>query len=155
MTGGDVLITYDKLLVEADNNNLIVKEKPLRANKGRIKGNRIAIKQDLTETDKKCVLAEELGHYYTSVGNIVNQSTIANRKLEMLGRINAYERLVGLSDLIAVYNKHCQSIGEAAEFLEVTENFLLDAFAYYRRKYGLKTQHDGYIICFEPFQVLR
>ena len=46
------MTTYDDLLIEADNNNLITKEKPLRANKGRIKGNRIAIKKDLTETEK-------------------------------------------------------------------------------------------------------
>ena len=49
-------MTYDELLIEADANNLITKEKPLRTNKGRIKGNRIAIKKDLTETEKKCVL---------------------------------------------------------------------------------------------------
>lgn len=45
---GDNLTTYDDLLIEADCNNLVTKEKPLRANKGRIKGNRIAIRKDLT-----------------------------------------------------------------------------------------------------------
>ena len=41
------MLTYNDLLIEADNNCLITKEKPLRANKGRIKGNRIAIKEDM------------------------------------------------------------------------------------------------------------
>ncbi len=37
-----------------------------------LKGNRIAIKQDLpTQKEKACVLAEELGHFYTSTGNIL------------------------------------------------------------------------------------
>ncbi len=49
--------TYEELLIEADNHNLITKEKPLRASKGRIKGNRIAISKDQTETEKKDVLA--------------------------------------------------------------------------------------------------
>lgn len=38
---------YDELLIEADAHGLVVKEKPLRGNRGRIKGNRIAIKEDL------------------------------------------------------------------------------------------------------------
>ena len=39
----------------------------------------IAIKKDLTETEKKCVLAEELGHHETANGNILDQSTVENR----------------------------------------------------------------------------
>ena len=72
-------MNYTDLLLEADANNLIIKEKPLLANKGRIKGNRIAIKHDMLEIEKKCVLAEELGHYYTTVGNILEQTNTANR----------------------------------------------------------------------------
>lgn len=55
-------MTYDELLISADNNKLITKEKPLPISKGRIKGKRIAISKSLTEQEKKCVLAEELGH---------------------------------------------------------------------------------------------
>lgn len=54
------MITYDDLLIEADHNNLITKEKPLRANKGRINGNRIAIKSDLTEIEKNVSLQKNL-----------------------------------------------------------------------------------------------
>ena len=32
-------MNYEELLIEADSNNLITKEKPLLANAGRIKGN--------------------------------------------------------------------------------------------------------------------
>lgn len=81
------MLTYNDLLIEADNNCLITKEKPLRANKGRIKGNRIAIKEDMIETEKKCVLAEELGHHYTTIGNILDQTDTANRKQERHARI--------------------------------------------------------------------
>lgn len=143
-------MTYDELLIEADANNLITKEKPLRANKGRIKGNRIAIKKDLTETEKKCVLAEELGHHYTAVGDILDQSSAANRKQELRGRLVAYNRLVGLRGIIDAYNHHCQGLYEAAEYLGVTEEFLSDTLTYYKNKYGMCATVDNYTIIFEP-----
>lgn len=144
------MTTYDELLIEADENNLITKEKPLRANKGRIKGNRIAIKKDLTETEKTCALAEELGHHYTAVGDILDQSSVENRKQEMHGRIIAYNRLVGLRGIIDAYNHHCQGTAEAAEYLGVTEEFLNDTLKYYKSKYGMYTTIDNYAIIFEP-----
>ena len=62
---------YEALLDEANSKGLIVKEKPLQSSDGRIKGNRIAIRKDLkTSTEKACVLAEELGHYETTVRHI-------------------------------------------------------------------------------------
>ena len=101
---------YENLLLEAEGNNLITKEKPLQAHKGRIVGNRIAIKKDLTEVEKKCIMAEELGHYYTGCGDILDQSSVANRKQERYGRVHAYNRLVGLIGLIDVYKHHCESL---------------------------------------------
>ena len=144
------MTTYDELLIEADENNLITKEKPLRANKGRIKGNRIAIKKDLTETEKTCALAEELGHHYTAVGDILDQSSVENRKQEMHGRILAYNRLVGLRGIIDAYIHHCQNAFEVAEYLGVTEEFLNDTLTYYKNKYGVCTTIDNYAIIFEP-----
>lgn len=145
------MTTYDELLVEADNNNLITKEKPLRANKGRIKGNRIAIQKTLTEAEKKCVLAEELGHHYTAVGNILDQSSFLNRKQEMRGRILAYNKLVGLCGIIDAYKNKCNSPAESAEYLGITEEFLLEALQYYRKKYGVCAKIDNYVIYFEPY----
>ena len=83
---------YETLLTKACNEGLIVKEKPLKYNNGRIKGKRIAIRKDLeTSAEKTCVLAEELGHHYTSVGNILDQSDPNNRKQEILARTWAYD----------------------------------------------------------------
>ncbi len=144
------MTTYDDLLIEADSNNLITKEKPLRGNKGRIKGNRIAIKKDLTETEKKCVLAEELGHHYTAVGDILDQSSAENRKQEMRGRIVAYNKLVGLRGIVDAYLHHCQNLSEAAEYLGVTEEFLSDSIMYYKNKYGVFATVDNYTVVFEP-----
>lgn len=148
---GDILTTYEDLLMEADINGLIAKEKPLRANKGRIKGNRIAICMSLTEQDKKCVMAEELGHYYTGVGDFIDQSLVANRKQEARGRIWAYNKLIGLMGIIDAYKNHCQSLCESAEYLNVTEEFLGEALNYYKSKYGKCVTVDNYIIYFEPY----
>lgn len=143
-------MTYEELLIEADANNLTVKEKPLPISKGRIKGNRIAIRKDMTETEKACVLAEELGHHYTAVGDIIDQSSVENRKQEMRGRILAYNKLVGLRGIVDAHLHHCQNLSDTAEYLEVTEEFLNDSLTYYTNKYGVCTQVDNYVIFFQP-----
>lgn len=144
------MTSYEEMLAEAENNNIVAKEKPLRANKGRIKGNRIAINNKMTETEKKCIMAEELGHFYTGSGDILNQSHSNNRKQELYGRIYAYNRLVGLMGIINAYNHHCQNLSEAAEYLDVTDEFLSDSIEYYKKRYGNYVCFDNYIIYFEP-----
>lgn len=150
-------MNYEELLIEADNNNLIAKEKPLLANAGRIKGNRIAIKKDLpTQKEKACVLAEELGHFYTSTGNILDMSITSNRKQEQRARLWAYNKQVGLRGIIDCYKAHCRTLHDMAEYLNVTEEFLKDALDCYRHKYGICTKVDNYVIGFEPtFYVLK
>lgn len=148
------MTTYTELLAESDCNRLIAKEKPLRANRGRIKGNRIAIKQDLSETEKICILAEELGHYYTTSGNILDQNITTNRKQERTARLWAYNRLIGLTGLIDCYRSGCRSRFEMAEHLGVTEEFLNEAVECYKQKYSPCTVVDNYLVTFEPLGVL-
>ena len=145
---------YEKLLNNAEQNNVTVIE-DYTFKSDRIKGlycnSTVALNKDLeTETEKKCVLAEELGHHYTAVGNILDQSSATNRKQEMRGRIIAYNRLVGLRGIIDAYNHHCQGLSETAEYLGVTEEFLNDTLRYYKDKHGTYTIIDNYAIIFEP-----
>lgn len=49
--------------------------------------NNIAIKKSLNQAEKACILAEELGHYYTTTGNILDQTNISNRKQERRARL--------------------------------------------------------------------
>lgn len=144
------MITYEQLLMEADSKGLLTKEKNLPISKGRIKGNRIAIKRGMSEIEKKCVMAEELGHYYTGTGNILDQSSVSNRKQELYGRIYAYNKLVGLMGIIKAHKHHCQSLSETAEYLDVTEEFLAESLEYYKSKYGNGVSIDNYVIYFEP-----
>lgn len=142
---------YDTLLAKTDNTGLVVKEKPLKYNDGRIKGNRIAIRMDIpTQAEKSCVLAEELGHYHTSYGDILDLDNVQNRKQELRARMWGYNLKIGLMGIVQAYKKGCRNLAEMAEELDVTEEYLMDALKAYRSKYGIYTIIDGYIIYFEP-----
>ena len=143
-------MTYDELLMDADHEQLIVKEKPLVNNDGRIYKNRIAIRTDLTDIEKSCVLAEELGHYHTTVGNILDQSDDGNQKQAMRARLWAYDKKIGLHGIINAYEARRTNIEEMADFLDVTPEFLRDAIRCYKGKYGHYVTLDCYIIFFEP-----
>lgn len=103
-----------------------------------------------TTTEKACVLAEELGHYYTTVGNILDMNVPANRKQERQARLHGYNRLIGLIGLADAYEHGCQNRYEIAEYLEITEEYLEDCIECYRGKYGICTAVDNYIIYFIP-----
>lgn len=141
---------YDELLIEFGNPHLIIKEKNLPISKGRIKGNRIAINKNLTPKEKACVLAEEMGHYFTTVGNILDQSDASNRKQELRARLWAYNKMVGLDGIIKAYNHGCKELYDTAEFLDVTEDFLKETLNIYSSKYGTYVEYKGYIITFIP-----
>ena len=143
--------SYEFLLAEASDLGLIVKEKPLKYNNGRIKGNKVAIRQDIeTTAQKTCVLAEELGHYYTSVGDILDQTDIQNRKQEFRARMWAYNEMVGLMGIVDAYKNGCRNSYEVAKYLNVTEEFLNDALNTYKCKYGVYATVDNYLIYFTP-----
>lgn len=143
--------SYEILLSEASENGLIVKEKPLKYNNGRIKGSRVAIRQDLsTSVEKACVLAEELGHHYTTYGNILDQSGTSNRKQELRARAWAYNKQIGLLGLIRAYEHGCRNRFEIAEYLEVTEEVLEECLIFYRNKYGVCANVDNYVVYFIP-----
>lgn len=143
--------SYEILLSEASENGLIVKEKPLKYNNGRIKGFRVAIRQDLsTSIEKACVLAEELGHHYTTYGNILDQNDTSNRKQELRARAWAYNKQIGLLGLIRAYEHGCRNRFEIAEYLEVTEEVLEECLVFYRSKYGMCRSIDNYVVYFIP-----
>lgn len=148
------LNTYEKLQTEAYEEGVEIEENH-SFKSDRISGlycnNFIALSKDLSTTaERTCVLAEELGHHYTATGNILDQSTVENRKQEMYGRAHAYNRLIGLRGIIAAYLRNCPNAYEMADYLGVTEEFLQEALSYYTNKYGVCTQVDNYVVFFQP-----
>lgn len=145
-------MTYEELLNISETENLIVKEKNIPGYGGRIYKNRIAIHQGIdTSIEKACVLAEELGHYYTTVGDILDQSKPENRKQERQARLWAYNKQIGLIGLVRAFEHGCQNRFEIAEYLEVTEEFLEECIECYRNKYGICKRVDKYVVYFTPY----
>ena len=145
---------YEKLLDEANNDDMTIIENYDFSNT-RLKGlycdRNIALSTDLNTTSEKCcTLAEEIGHHYTTVGNILDPNKVENRKQEQQARTWAYNKLIGLVGIINSYKAGCHNTHEMAEYLNVTEIFLLDALERYKSKYGTYTTFENYVIFFEP-----
>ncbi len=148
-------MTYTEMLIFADSAGLITKEKDLQAYDGRIKGRRVAVRRTIpTQRRKAAVLAEELGHHFTSTGYILGDDTDA-RKQEQRARLWAYNLQIGLPGLIAAYKAGCITVYDAAEYLDVPENFFRDAVTCYHSKYGSQVCCEDYVIVFDPhFEIL-
>ena len=142
---------YEKLMIKYQK-DIKIKELPLKYGfKGLYKNNKIIIDSNIeTNSEKTCILAEELGHHFTSYGDIINQNDIRNVKQELKARAWAYERLVGIVDLINAHKSGVRGRYELAEFLEIPEWFLLEAIEYYKSKYGTCYKIDNYLIYFSP-----
>lgn len=147
----------DKLLKEAHLNNVDIHERTMpKRIKGLYADNVIWLNSELPTTkEKRCVLAEELGHYHTSIGDIIDQSNLYNRKQEKQARNWAYKRLIPLHKIIKAFDAGVQSKYELAEYLNVTEAFLLDALKRYKEEYGVSKNINKHTIYFEPLAVMK
>lgn len=149
---------YEVLLDSADIQNVTVDETSHFCGtqiKGLYLDNHIALSKDLrSDTQKRCILAEELGHYHTTVGDIIDQCSDSNRKQELRARLWSYNKLIGLHGIISCHKAHYTTSYEMADYLGVTEEFLQEAIQCYRSKYGLCVQYDNYVIYFDPVSVL-
>ena len=145
-------MTYEELQSEYPSVNVVEMDlSGIKGLKGLCIDDRIAIHQGIpTQAEKSCILAEELGHYHTSSGNILDQSNVQNRKQELRARMWGYNRLIGLTGIVRAYEYGCRNRFEIAEYLDVTEEYLDEALSCYRRRYGVFTTVDNYIIYFEP-----
>ncbi len=142
---------YEQLLSSSDENIVIIEKNFRSKAKGLCKGNKIGISKDIKSINEKaCVLSEELGHHYTSAGNIIDLQDTMNRKQECRARLWAYDKMIGLVGIINAFNANCRNRHEIAEFLDVTEEFLNDALECYKKKYGICKIVDNYVIYFIP-----
>lgn len=141
---------YNALLNEANAEGISIKERPFKTYDGRIKGKDIYLRKDMNTAEKSCVLAEELGHYYTTVGDILDMNVSENRKQERQARLWGYNRVIGLFGLIRAYEHGCKDKYEIADYLDVTEEYLEDCINCYRNKYGVYKIVDNYIVYFIP-----
>lgn len=151
-------MAYESLLDEIHKEGIDIIQINFKGNsKGLYGDNTIAIDKKIdTLAEKKCILAEELGHHHTTYGNILDQSDINNIKQEKRARNWAYEKLVGIISLVNAFERGIRNKYELAEYLNITEDFLNEAINHYREKYGIYCEIDNYLVYFEPhFGVLK
>lgn len=132
-------MNYEDLLIECAKEGINVKEKPLKANDGLCIGNRIAIKDTLSNKEKYCTLSEELGHYKTTYGDILDQSNIQNKKQEIIARRWGYNKICGLDKIQLAISKGAKDKYEIAESLNVTDEYFENAIQYLQVKHDFRT----------------
>ncbi len=108
-----------------------------------------------TCAEKLSVLAEEIGHYETTTGNILDQTSISNQRQELRAHRRAHAILIPLDRLIDCFEIGCRNRYEIADFLVVTEDFLEEAIKNYNEIYGSYKEYGGYILYFNPLGVMK
>lgn len=100
-------------------------------------GNQITINSSLSETEQYQWLTEELGHYYTSIGDISDYSDIDNQKQEYRARKWGYQYLLSKDEVEQILTESHETDYEIAEDLGIQVPFLHEiGFSY-----GLDYKH--------------
>lgn len=113
----------------------------------------ILIDKNLPETRKAEVLYEELAHHKLTYGNILDQSKWINRKFESYARRHGYEAALPLRIIVEAHKYGVSSLYELADYVQLSENYIVEILEHYKQKYGYSTQYGKYVIQFEPLRV--
>ena len=142
-------------LIEAENIELIEDDIP-----GRVKGlyfdNIIVLHKRIdTQSEKNCILAEELGHYFTSSGVHLDQSSKETIKQEKQAQRWATKQMLDPQRLIDAFKSGVRNRWELAQFLEVTEEFIEDSLVFLKKLHGDCMTIGEYIIHFDPLWIYK
>lgn len=146
---------YEKMLIEHD--YIEVRETDVMPNDlhGLWLGDLILIKRNLSERRKAEVLYEELAHHKLTYGNILDQSKDINRKFENYARRYGYESALPLHIIVEAYNYGISNLYELAEYVQLSERYIVEILEHYKNKYGIGTYYGNYAITFEPLRVFK
>lgn len=148
------LTKYEKLLDEAYSYGIEVIELNLGGDCGYCYDETIYININSTETIKYCILSEELGHYFTTVGDITCLNIDANVHQEYQARTWSYDKIISPDNIINSILNGATSFQDLAEDLDVNEKFLLEAIEFYERKYGVYYVSEKYLLTFSPLNII-
>lgn len=99
------------------------------------------------------VLFEELSHHKLTYGNILNQSSFNNRKFENYAVRHSYETAIPLDLIINAYKQGISNLFELAEFVQLSEEYVVKVLKHYKSKNGQSVYHDNHLIVLDPLQV--
>ncbi len=118
----------------------------------------IAINKKCTPREKKCVIVEELGHHYTSHGDILDQASLNNRKQERTARAWGYDKILKSENIIKTAIKEHSSYYDLALALDVTPEYLIEALKYYQNKKDIVDEvtidNKNYVVSYYPLMVM-
>lgn len=120
---------YETLLSEYEE-RLCIEERPMVC-EGLYCDGVAWINQKLPERRRVCILAEEIGHYETSHGDILDQRDMNNARQELRARKWAYEKIIPFPDVLRAAGAGCQRTWEFADYLDVDEEFVTECLRYY------------------------
>ena len=101
------------------------------------------------------MLYEELAHHKLTYGNILDQSKDINRKFENYARRHGYEAALSLRIIVEAHKYGVSSLYELADYVQLSENYIVEILEHYKQKYGYSTQYGKYVIQFEPLRVFQ
>ncbi len=150
----------DTLYRIIDDNNIVLIEKDLALIDPALKGlyfdNIIVLDKKIdTCAERACILAEEIGHHFTTVGNILDQSDLRKEKEEEKARRWATKIMIEPQMFIDAFNAGVCNRWELSQYLNMTEAFIEDSLTYIKKLYGPMLTIDGYTICFDPLWVYK
>ena len=112
-------------------------------------------KNSASTIEKKCVLAEEIGHHFTAAaGDITEANDVTKLKIENLGRQWGYNQLISIEDIVYSIIGGCETAADIADHLDITEEFLSEATAYYAKKYGYETIIADHRVLFSDCSII-
>ena len=129
------LRVYEDVHFKSDVNGLIV-------------GENIALSEDLdSETERRCVLAEEIGHHQVNAGNILGDPYQEQKAHDYaIGLVLSVEMVVNA----IIELKEDATVANVAERLDVTERFLNESLDLYSRRFEGSFRYGEYIVTFSP-----
>lgn len=113
----------------------------------------ILIDKSIPNFRKAEVLFEELAHHKLTWGDITYQSQFNNRKFENYAKRAGFQAALPLRIIIEAYHYGISKLHELAEYVELSEEYIILVIEFYKKKYGLSTYFNGHVIKFEPLQV--
>lgn len=123
---------YEELLEQAYSEDVEVVDYFFESDriKGAYADNCIAISTKIkSSAERITILAEELGHHYTSYGNILDTSKPENAWQEAKARLWGVRRLVSRESIMDAHKHGCKTVYEVAEYLEIPAEYLIKAMA--------------------------
>lgn len=143
---------YNNLLEKTNEEGVSVVEIDLGTDTpcGKCVGDTIFINNRATTNEKKCVLAEELGHYHLTIGDITDLKSINNRKQELKARRYGYKLLIEPDDIVHAMKQGCSNKYELSDFLNISEEFFEELIEDFKKQYGMGVFVGNYYLQLEP-----